>query len=102
MTPQDVYADITGRMADWVNGELTDPPLQADLLKAALVELRDLADGGIVIDNTGAVHIVHEAQAWAWQLLLALQRRAVTGVPFGEPAEPAYLDTLDEAERTGH
>lgn len=90
MTPQDAYADIAGRVASWAKGELCDPPLQSDLLTAALVEIRDLADGGIVVDDTGADHWVPLAQEWAWQLLLAMQRRAATGIPFGEPSEPSW------------
>ena len=99
MTPQEAYDDIKGRVASWRRGELADPPLQADLLTAALVEIRDLADGGVVVDESGAHFWVPLAQEWAWQLLLAMQRRAATGVPFGEPGEPDWSLDPDQEER---
>lgn len=38
----------------------------------------------------------------AIQTLRVMAARSTSGIPFGEPQEPRYLETLDELERTGH
>lgn len=67
-----------------------DPQCLPDLLKKAITEV-----GAVAVDPQ------HPAAAWAADLLRALELRAVSGIPFGEPREPRYLETLDEYERTG-
>ena len=79
MTPdelEEIRADIWAE--PW-----KDPSLFPDLLNRAVTELGKAATGGIP-DPVAPV--------WAATLLRILQRRAKSGIPFGEPPpdEPPY------------
>lgn len=74
----DMCVDITSRIA---TSQQNDPPLLPQLVQKTLEELLARAEG----------------DPWARWLLEELHHRAVTRVPFGEPAEPAW--SLDSEER---
>ena len=84
----DIHADLTE--APW-----EDPGLAQQLLSKAMRELANAS-----VNGTG--HL----KEWAGQVLEAMWHRSRTKVEYGTPtelpAEPAYLETLDESERTGH
>lgn len=65
-----------------------DPQCLPDLLKKA-------------VDTLGAIATGKDSPEVAAAALRDMSLRAVSGIPFGEPQEPRYLETLDEYERTG-
>jgi hypothetical protein len=83
-------ADFVDRMvgdifAQLVDAQFEDPQLSADLTNKTLTELR------IASQTEGVLGL------WAGNLLRALWHRAESGVPFGEPVEPAW--SLDPDRR---
>lgn len=81
----DLRADITGRIA--VSSQ-NDPPLCPQLVQKTLAELAKEADSALP---------VWSASAFARWLLEELHHRAVDGIPYGEPQEPAW--SLDPSPR---
>lgn len=80
----DLHADINVHLAlSYVN----DPPLCAELVQKALRELACVADGE---PQDGLAR-------WAQWLMEELHRRAVGGIPYGEPQEPDW--SLDPERR---
>lgn len=73
----DMRADINGRIAVSTQN---DPPLCPQLVQKTLEELARAADDSAIV----------ELAAWARWLLEELHHRAVSGVPYDEPREPAW------------
>ena len=80
----DMCQAITARL---LNSEQDDPPLYPELVQRCLGELKRAADDAV--DPALA--------RWARWLLERLHHRAVSGVPYGEPAEPDW--SLDPEPR---
>lgn len=86
LKPADMCEDITARLPL----DRFDPTLLTQLVNKTLHELRRAADGEL----RGPLDL------WARALLEQLHHRAVTGVEFDEPREPAWsLDSEWEVPR---
>ena len=83
LKPEDMCEDITARL---LRSQAEDRTLYPQLLAKTLTELQRRARG----------------DEWARSLLEQLHHRAVSGVEYGEPREPRFMETLDELERGGH
>lgn len=70
---------VTDIQADITRSPQNDPPLLPQLVTKALTELQAAAT-----QESGPL------SAWAAWLLEALWHRSQSGVPFGEPCEPAW------------
>lgn len=88
MTPETfehIRDDINTRI---VESRYDDPQLLPDLLSFAMASLSLMA--------TRQITHIGDSAGWASSVLLGMQSRAVSGIPYGEPEEPAW--SLD-AER---
>ena len=83
----DMRKDINGRIA--ISSQ-NDPALCPQLVQKTLRALQQAAD------DEGALSVC-ELSVWARWLLEQLHHRAVTGVEYDEPQEPAW--SLDPQER---
>lgn len=84
ISPSDMHEDITARLRE---SHYNDPPLHAEMLQRLLMELKSVANDPYVDALT----------LWARRTLEQMHHRAVTGIPWGEPQEPA--DSLDSERR---
>lgn len=102
-TIEHMRADIQVRILDRTAGEVTDPSLLPELLQKVLTEITAVASGATIkVDPFLLIDCsANPMGLWAEALLCDLHQRAITGIPFGEPREPRFWDTLDTDERGG-